>query len=357
MRPHVLGSSLPTVGSLLVLVVACGGPSPSVKSPALPPPPQDLPFLTSIAASCARIAACTRGLDSARYRDPSACAEWWLAGLGDNAEPDTLRRCLSDATTCEGVSSCMLGGGDARAASFCAQRAGPMSGCDGDRLVTCGEDDVHPGSVLDCAAMGASCREAKSAGGLVVRACWSPQKCPAGAPDTRCDGDGAVLSCHDGALERIVCRPGTVCEERADGLGGSVASCVFSNRRTCRALSARRCEEGRLVECDPDRGDGDVSLTDCAGLGLRCAGVGPRAGCYVSTNVECDKERVARCEDESLTFCVAGRIMKVPCANLGLEACDPLAKSPIASCGPERHRPSETPSPPASAASPASSAP
>lgn len=287
-----------------------------------------------IAQACARVSACTHGQDAGKFRDPSACVDWWFSDA-DPKEP--LRKCLSSARSCVDVSACMHGGGDAQAATFCSQRPGVVSGCDGDRLVSCGEDDAHEASLVDCAAIGASCREVKSAGGLVVRACWSPQKCPAGAPDLRCDGKGAVISCRDGAYERVTCSPGTACEERHDEAGETLASCELPGRRRCDMKGARHCEEDRLVECDRSaRGSSSKArVTDCVGFGLRCAGLGPRAGCYVPSKVECDKELLPRCEGSSVVFCAAGRIQKVSCGAIGLGICDASAKGSMAACAPK----------------------
>jgi hypothetical protein len=345
----VIAPSLRSVTALVVatvVVVACGGSEPPAKPPAAPPPPGDPPALLQIAQSCARVSACTHAHDGARFRDPSACVDWWLSEA-DPKEP--LRKCLLDARGCEQVSACMHGGGDARAAAFCVQRPGVVSGCDGDRLVSCGEDDAHESSVVDCAAIGATCREVKAAGGLVVRACWSPQKCPAGAPDARCDGAGAVISCRDGAFERVVCRPGTACEERRDEAGDAAASCELPGRRRCDMRGARHCEEDRLVECDRTGHYSKARITDCVGHGLKCAGTGPRAGCYVPTNVECDKEMLAKCDGGSVVFCAAGRTMRIACSGIGLAACDPAALGPMAACA---QRPTPPPARPASSATP-----
>ena len=328
--------------ALTMIVFACGGDPPPAKAPPPPAPPRDPPLLTRAAEACARVSACTRAHDAPRFRDPGACVDWWFAEA-DARTPDPLRTCLGQATSCEQVAACMHGGGDARAAAFCAQRQGVVSGCDGDRLVSCGEDDAHESSVVDCAALGASCREVKAAGGLVVRACWSPQKCPAGAPETRCDGSGAVLSCRDGAYERVVCRPGTTCEERKDETGELAASCELPGRRRCDVRGARHCEADRLVECDRSGHYANAKITDCVGFGLRCAGVGPRAGCYVPTNVECDKEMLPRCEGNALAFCAAGRRAVVSCAAIGLGACDPAAKGPMAACTPPAGHPAPPP--------------
>ena len=313
---------------ITLLVLACGGQEPRALPPAPPAPPADPPALAILAQACARASACTQGRESP-FRDPGGCVDWWLT---DSDPKEPLRKCLSEARGCDQVSTCMRGAGDARAAAFCAARPGVVSGCDGDRLVSCGEDDTHASSVVDCAAVGAACREVKAAGGLVVRACWSPQKCPAGAPELRCDGASAVLSCRDGAVERTPCQPGTTCEERRDEGGEAVASCELPNRRRCGLKGARHCEDDRLVECGRPGHESEARVTDCVGFGLRCAGLGPRAGCTVPTRVECDKELLPRCDGGAVVFCAAGRIAKVGCSSIGLGTCDPAARGSIAAC-------------------------
>src|SRR5688572_14331529 len=114
------------------VVVACGGQEPPPKPPAPPPPAADPPWLAQATQACARISACTHAHDAPRMRDPGACVEWWVSEA-DPKTVDPLRKCLNDAKTCDQVSTCMHGGGDARAASFCAGRPGVVSGCDGDR--------------------------------------------------------------------------------------------------------------------------------------------------------------------------------------------------------------------------------
>jgi hypothetical protein len=317
------------VAPVLAIVVACGGQEPPAKPPGAPSPPKDPPALAQVAQACARATSCTHAHDASRFRDPGACVEWWVS----EPEKEPLRQCLEQAKSCDQVSGCLHGGGDTRAAAFCSARPGVVSGCDGDRLVSCAEDD-RESSVVDCAAIGGTCRESKIAGGLVVRSCWSPQKCAPGAPEARCEGPGAVISCHDGAYERVTCRPGTTCEERHDETGEPTASCELPGRRRCDARGVRHCEDDRLVECDQTGHASKARVTDCVGFGLRCAGIGPRAGCYVPTDVECDKELLPKCDGGSLVFCAAGRISKVACGAIGLGACDPSAKGPMAACAP-----------------------
>lgn len=314
------------VSSALVLVVvaACGGQEPPPKAPPAPPALRDPALIASAANACARVSACTPAQEAAKFRDPGACVEWWASG-----ESPALRTCLEKANGCDAVRQCIHGGGDARAAQFCADRPGVVSGCDGDRLISCGEDDGHESTVVDCAAIGANCREVKSTGGLVVRACSSPAKCPAGGPDLRCDGTSAIISCRDGAYERIACAAGTKCEERKDEVGDAAASCELPGQRRC-VGGMRRCENDRLVECER----GKAKVTDCVGQGLRCAGIGPRANCYVPENVECDTAMPPKCEGNSLVFCAAGRLEKIACSSIGLGICDPAAKGPFAACAP-----------------------
>ncbi len=325
--------ALALTAATLGILVACGPEAPPPKPPAPPPPAADPAWLASATSACARISACAQAHDAPRMRDPGACVDWWLSEA-DPKSSDPLRKCLADAKTCDQVSTCMHGGGDARAAAFCAQRPGVVSGCDGDRLVSCGDDDTRESTVVDCTAMGATCKELKAAGGLVVRACHSPQKCPPGSPEARCDGQGAVIGCgRDGAIERVVCRPGTHCEEHKDETSGeATASCTLPAGRRCDMLGARHCEDDRLVECHGQGHFGKVTVTDCAGVGLRCAGRGPRAGCYVPANVECDKEMLPKCEGGSVVFCAAGRLARVSCAAVGMGACDPAARGPRAAC-------------------------
>jgi hypothetical protein len=233
---------------------------------------------------------------------------------------ETLDKCLAAAKTCADVDGCLRGGGDPKAATFCGER-GVVSGCDGERLVSCA-DDAHEATVVDCAALGASCKESRAASGFVVRGCFSAQKCPPGAPDARCEGN-AIVTCQNGAVERTVCGPGTTCVVR-----GSEAACVLPAGMQCGLHGTRRCDGDRLIECRA----GSAYVVDCAKLGMGCTGVGPRAACTVRTDAECNKEMLPSCERDTLVFCAAGRRSKIPCKSLGMEACDPAAHGARAAC-------------------------
>ena len=78
-----------------------------------------------------------------------------------------------------------------------------------------------------------------------------------------------------------------------------------------------------------------MRVSDCAGFGLRCTGTGPRAGCYVPADVECDREMLPKCEGgQELVFCAAGRLTKIACSSLGMGSCNETARGPVAGCSP-----------------------
>ena len=134
--------------------------------------------------------------------------------------------------------------------------------------MSCTESEA---TVTDCAALGAKCSEQRLSG-IVVRACFAPDKCPAGAPEARCDGEGSVITCRDGAIERVACGTGTKCRERTDENGEPSASCVLGG-----GACMRGCNGDRLVDCVKGR----AKITDCGAEGLACEGSGPRAACVV----------------------------------------------------------------------------
>ena len=314
-----IAGRLLVVSTLGLVFAACGGAEPPAKPPVPSPVAKDPAWLADATRSCARVASCIQSQE--RLRDPSACVDWWMA----RAEGDPLPKCLAGAATCEALQACLQGGGDARAATFCAGRTGVTAGCDGDRFVSCSDDANRVASVTDCAALGATCKEIR-AGGLVQRGCYAASKCPAGGPELRCDGAQAVLSCHDGIFERTACRGGSTCEEIKDENGDPTAACVLKGTR-CGLLGGKRCDGERLVECA-----GKVQrVTDCGALGLQCTGVGPRAACVVRS-VECDRDMLPRCEAGAIVFCAAGRLARVPCASLGMGTCDGSARGALVAC-------------------------
>jgi len=292
----------------------------------MPLTPQGTPaWLDEVAEKCARVASCAHAHDPPRLRDPSACVDWWIARV--RAREDRVHVCLGAAKSCSDVGACVRDKPDARAAVFCGAHKGVMTACDGPRLVSCAEDDDSESTSVDCGSLGGACEERRAAGGLVVRGCFSPKMCPQGAPDERCEGN-AVVACRDGAAERTACGPATKCDEHVEANGERGATCEpVSGHAHCAQLGQRFCRDDLFVECIVHGHYGDARVTDCKGLGLRCA----PSGCVVAKASDC-QPGPPRCDGEALAFCAAGHMVKVSCKTLGLGACDPDAQGPAASC-------------------------
>jgi hypothetical protein len=310
-------------------LIACETETAPQKPPVvMPPRSNESPkWLTEASARCALAASCAHEHDPARFSDPSAC----VAAFGQRlarGEKDTVYQCLGAAKTCDAVSACLRDGDDPRAVRYCTAHPGVLSACDGDYLVACGGDDTGESVSVNCGEMGARCNES-SAGGLIVRACFSPKLCP--TTGARCESDTTLISCHDGAVEKITCGAGTKCQAHTDVPGEGAASCEPTSGVRCTELDGKRCDGDKLVECVSKGHGGRVRVTDCGAVGLRCAGRGARAGCYVGGEVACDAAP-ATCEGDSLSFCANGRMTRVSCTQLGLSACSPAANGPNAAC-------------------------
>ena len=306
----------------VLMVVSCNHPGdPAPLAPEAPERPVAPPkTLYELAAKCALISSCARPHDPPRVREPSVCVESWLQRGGDD--------CLLKANTCAAVDLCLHAGNDVLAASFCAAHPGALGACDDrNRFVSCGEDRVTP---VDCGVLGATCGESRSAGGLIVRGCISRALCPAGAPDARCEGKGAVLSCNDGIVDRVTCPSGEQCEEHREADGEQTAMCEISGDDHCDDVGASACREEQLVECLPHGHFGAKRSTDCGKLGLVCRARGRQAACVVAKPTCASGP--ARCENGLLVFCAAGVEMKVSCAAVGLGRCDPDTHGPEAAC-------------------------
>ena len=328
----------PGLGVAALLIVACGASPARTQATVIgddAAPASKRSWLDAVARTCALAASCAHIHDGPAFVDPGACVDGWLSHAGPGGRRDALHRCLLSATTCDAVDACTRERGDARAAAFCRAHGGTITACAGDRLVTCTGDDVTESTAVDCAALSARCGEASLPGGLVARGCFSATLCPPSAPDARCDGAAAIVACHDGAVERVACDPGSRCEEHADADGDRTASCEAPAEARCENPGARRCDGDRLVMCEPSGHFGRVHATDCAALGLRCAWRGGRSTCVSAAahaGRGCDAG-AARCDGEALAFCAAGAPARVSCASLGLGGCDPDARGARAACG------------------------
>jgi hypothetical protein len=295
---------------------------------ASPLAPAPLDALDRAARACARIASCAHPHDPPRDRDPGACVDGWLTRPA--AEVGVLEACLDAAVGCAQVDACGRNRDDRAAAEFCGAHQGTRTGCDGTRLVTCSEDDPAESVSTDCAAFGALCGDSKQAGGLLVHACLSSALCPAGAPEVRCDGPSAILSCHEGAALRTACpSPGSCQEER--GADGTVSAVCESAHRHCDTVGKRWCEQGKLVSCQPHGPFGQAVVTDCAALGLSCDSRADVASCVVPGTPAC-AQAAPRCDGGALTFCAAGRRFRLSCRDVGFAVCDPDAHGVDAAC-------------------------
>lgn len=301
--------------------------------------------LDRAARACAMITSCAHPHDPPRERDPGACVEGWLARAAPEVEP--LETCLAAAVGCGQVDACARGKHDAPATAYCKAHAGARTACEGNRLVTCSEDDPGESTSVDCAAFGGACGDSKQAGGLVARACLSPALCPQGAPEVRCDAAAnAVVSCHEGAVERTACAAPARCEEHRAADGAVSVVCERPGHRHCDAVGKRWCEQGKLAACEPHGPFGEAVVTDCAALGLVCDERGDAAACVAPGAHACDKTP-PRCEGDALTFCAAGRRFRMTCKDLGFSACDPDAHGVEAACtaAPPAHLAAPQPTP------------
>ena len=289
--------------------------------------------IDGIARACVKLTSCAHSHDAPRDHDPAACVDWWLtSGLarGDEA----FASCVANARSCAAVDGCARErGGDAVAAEYCRDHAGEQTACVGTRRIVCSDDDPYESTSVDCAAMNATCGEVHVAGGLVVRGCASAALCPPGAPDVRCDGEGAIVTCRDGAVERTACAPGVRCKAAENDDGSRTAMCEGPGHAHCKEVGKSRCAEGRLVQCVPHGELGEERVTDCNALGLACDSSSGRPGCRVAGPRVCEGG-ASRCEGDALSFCAAGKPVRVSCAELGFSRCDPDGHGLDASCAP-----------------------
>lgn len=308
----------------VVVSIACRGGAPATA-------PELSVRLDRAARTCAKVASCAHPHDPPRERDPTACVDAWVARAA--AEVGPFETCVAAAAGCEQVDVCLRARGDAVATAYCRAHPGARSGCDGNRLVSCSEDDPSESSATDCAGFGAACGDSQ-AGGLLTRACLSPTLCPAGAPEVRCEGEHVIVGCRDGAVDRTACLGSAKCQEHRGPDGAPSAICEPPAHRHCDAVGKRWCEQGKLVSCLPHGPFGEASVADCAALGLACdehAVAGP--ACVVPGPRGCE-HAAARCDGDGLSFCAAGRRFRVACHDLGFGACDPDAHGVDAACAP-----------------------
>jgi hypothetical protein len=318
--------------AFLFAAAACASQAPAPVPPPQPSPSQAAARVDAVARACAKIASCAHAHDAARVHDPSACVDFWIGRMKD---VDAYAACVARAKSCADVDGCLRErGGNAVAAAYCRAHPGEQTACDGAKLVTCAEDDPAESTVTDCAALGAACGETHAAGGLITRGCMSPSRCPAGAPEARCDSDGnAIVSCHDGAIERTPCARGVPCEERRGSDGAVSVQCEPPGHVHCTDAGKSWCDGARLFTCSAHGHTGEMKIVDCAAVGMACDASLPHAACAVPGVRSCSPA-AARCDGSSLSFCAAGRSVKIACDSIGFGRCDPDGHGLEAACAP-----------------------
>jgi hypothetical protein len=317
------------VRGAFALFVAAAGSAVIVVSCHDAPEPRPAPSAQAIlddrldhaARTCASLASCAHSHDSPRERDPSTCVESLVTRAP--ADAAAFEACVGQTHGCGDVDACVRARGDAAATRYCRDHNGKHAGCEGTRLVTCSEDDPSESTSIDCATVPGTCGELPQPGGLLAYGCVSP---------SRCDGPGAVVACHDGAVERTECVAPTRCQELKSPDGTAVALCEPPDHRHCADVDKRWCEGGRLLACRAHGPFGEVVVTDCALQGLTCdASSEGGAECAVPGKPSCTRGSPT-CDGEALAFCAAGRRFRVSCRELGFASCDPDAHGVDAAC-------------------------
>jgi hypothetical protein len=288
--------------------------------------------LAAIARRCARIASCAHPHDSPHFRDPGDCVDWWLMSAQDPKDP--LPICLSAALTCEGIGKCLHPPAPDATAAYCRAHPGRMTDCDGTRLVVCSDDDPDEGTMVDCASLGAKCAPLARPGGITTHACVDGARCPLELTKAACDGPRAILSCREGAIDRVVCAPGSTCQTHMEDDGEQVAMCEAPGHVRCSTPGSRRCDGSRLVRCEALGHFGYERSVDCAAEALSCSTEDGGATC-TDGPPQCTLGH-ASCEGNALAFCAAGRRFHVDCGDIGLGVCEADGRGPEAACRPRR---------------------
>jgi hypothetical protein len=319
-----------------LIVSSCAASSPDPKRAAADPIASE--WFDAVTATCARIASCAHPHDTPKYREPSACVDYWMAHVKRHDDPRNV--CIMHAKTCDSVDECLHEPSDARAIAYCRAHPQSTGTCDEDRLIACASDDPDESSAVDCAALAAKCSQRDEPGGLITRTCVSTTRCPANAPETRCEDarsddtkeSSAILTCREGAIGRVACAEGTRCTEHREDNGDISAGCepVFGHAH-CDQVGARYCAGDRLVECQAHGHFGTPTVSDCASFGLVCADEGKASHCVAKGPSHCEPH-APKCAGAALTFCAAGREVHIDCARLGLGPCDPDAHGVEAAC-------------------------
>jgi hypothetical protein len=266
----------------------------------------------------------------ARISDPGELPACVLSAMLTGHEPP------SKPLSCDDIRACLHADHPTASNTYCATHPGAMTGCDSTTLVSCGDDDPGESTRTDCAALGATCGEIAQAGGLRTHACVDAARCPPELTRAWCDGTEAVLSCHDGEIERTACGDGAKCRAHSDADGEQIAMCEVPGHASCDAPGSRRCDGSRLVECEAHGHFGHRHTVDCSALGLACSPQDGGANCTNPTPT-CYRGHPT-CEGGALAFCASGLQVLVDCAEIGMGPCEADGIGPNAACRPRGAR-------------------
>jgi hypothetical protein len=320
MTAHKIGAVLAAAA------VACAGAASTPPSATVAPIAAAAP-VERVARQCALVASCSDEHDSSSLRTPQACVDWYLVNARDEAP---LSECMMKAKNCAAVEACTHARSDAVAEEYCKAHPGVLTACDGSRLISCQGEGAAESVATDCASLGGTCGERRQSG-LVERGCVSPQLCPDGAPDHRCDGEGAVIDCSMGIAERDTCPPSSRCVADHDESGAPTARCRSASGRDCTMGGAAFCEGDVAYACVQSGRFRGLHSADCGAFGLACSVRSGRVVCTRRGEAACTAG-AASCAGDELVFCAAGQPLRVSCKDLGFAGCDPAGGGGEALC-------------------------
>ncbi len=282
---------------------------------------------------CGRLGACFGNVEGSTF---GACMLRALAAYDCVYNPSLRPKgatalqwgCLTNATTCDEVATCLFPEGrptcqpsDAGATTTCGSQAGAVVEC---------ADASTPLGIEPCALEGRTCARVDGTTSI----CAGKQAAACGdAP--RCEGTFAVACKKVGGLSFD---EGTDCATvgsgtcAADGVG---VGCVpGETAAACKGDSTLRCTERGAVEgCVGGR----VVRFDCGQIGAGCdvSGASPTDPSTACRNVDagpCAETNDVCASTKLLRSCARGMSFDVDCETLGLDGCTPFTSRPA--CGP-----------------------
>lgn len=274
------------------------------------------PAIEDIEEMCALLLGCTDVPLMAPKKDFGECVTHLQGVL---SSPDALkfsvplRECGMQSNSCKELRECALRGASA---DVCKGRGkGKAVGfCDNDgRALTCYNEKLV--QVRDCPRYGEQCSARDGNSTCTLGDCPSDIP-PDGTPV--CSGNNQkIFSCDRGKLVSLDCS--------AFGL-----SCIKDDGKpTCAAASAPVCAKGTADKCASDDHVSCVSghevKVQCSKANLKCASSSdPSLGVCSAPPIDggtCDPKAPAKCNGNSIEYCVGGKTRSFFCKGLGFAKC------------------------------------